>query len=184
MDDNEIKLMSNKFPLIHLYCFVRVSKIDDPKPVAQALVEETLGTKFTSESLKIIHHVRNVAPNKEMMRVSFYLTKEMIKSEEPIVMGKNKKISNTKNVFKVNTKRTSKAKNQLNKNIGNKNQRKALKKNIDKIQEIDKQLIDVRTRINSQSKPKEKTPAIRKKSVSKPQVQTSSAIDTLKQLKL
>ncbi|KAH0568132.1 tRNA (guanine(37)-N1)-methyltransferase [Cotesia glomerata] len=84
MDDNEIKLMSNKFPLIHVYCFVRVNKIDDPKPVAQTLVEEILETKLTPESLKIIHHVRNVAPNKEMMRVSFYLTEEMIKSEEPV----------------------------------------------------------------------------------------------------
>ncbi|XP_008551481.1 tRNA (guanine(37)-N1)-methyltransferase [Microplitis demolitor] len=84
MNDDEIKLISNKFPLVHLYCFVKVSKNTDPKPIAQTLVEETLGTKLTSESLKNIHHVRNVAPNKEMMRVSFYLTEEILKSVEPV----------------------------------------------------------------------------------------------------
>uniref|UniRef100_A0A6V7L5G4 tRNA (guanine(37)-N1)-methyltransferase n=1 Tax=Bracon brevicornis TaxID=1563983 RepID=A0A6V7L5G4_9HYME len=86
MDQEEIKLVIKNPPLVHLYCFVRATKSDDPKIIAQEIVEEQLNIKFTSESLKMIQYVRNVAPNKEMMRVSFYLTEEIMsckKSNEP-----------------------------------------------------------------------------------------------------
>ncbi|XP_034942576.1 tRNA (guanine(37)-N1)-methyltransferase [Chelonus insularis] len=95
VNEEEIDLICKNSPLIHLYCFVKVGKDDDPAPVAQSLVEDSLGIPLTSESLKTIHYVRNVAPNKEMMRVSFYLTDEMIKCGEPV--RKKSKIENESN---------------------------------------------------------------------------------------
>ncbi|KAK0083084.1 hypothetical protein PV325_009341 [Microctonus aethiopoides] len=149
MNDDEIIQVCKNPPLIHLYCFVKVSKTDDPKSAAQSLVESTLGCKLSNDSLNIIHYVRNVAPNKEMMRVSFYLTENIMKFSEPI-MGKNKKISKTKNVFKVPTKSsTFKAKTQNKNNITKKNNKNNMKKKSqDKIKAIDQQLMTLRNKVS------------------------------------
>lgn len=62
-------------PLVHVYCFAK--GVDDPKTIAKALVEEHLMFSL-ADNLEGIHFVRNVAPNKNMMRVSFSLTKEIL----------------------------------------------------------------------------------------------------------
>ncbi|XP_058053441.1 tRNA (guanine(37)-N1)-methyltransferase [Anopheles bellator] len=62
-------------PLVHVYCFAK--GVDDKKIIAQKLVEHWLGTEVL-ENLKEIAFVRNVAPNKDMMRVSFYLTDDTL----------------------------------------------------------------------------------------------------------
>ncbi|XP_054287539.1 tRNA (guanine(37)-N1)-methyltransferase [Macrosteles quadrilineatus] len=73
-------------PLTHVYCFVK--GVDNYKEMAKELVESELNCSIT-ESLDEITFVRNVAPNKEMMRVSFQLNenilldkKRMLDSEE------------------------------------------------------------------------------------------------------
>lgn len=70
-------------PLVHVYCF---AKGDDPTTVARSLVEENLGYKLNS-NLQGVHFVRNVAPNKDMFRVSFFLTREILCSKK----GANKR---------------------------------------------------------------------------------------------
>uniref|UniRef100_A0A182IV32 tRNA (guanine(37)-N1)-methyltransferase n=1 Tax=Anopheles atroparvus TaxID=41427 RepID=A0A182IV32_ANOAO len=62
-------------PLVHVYCFAKGA--DDKKQIAQQLVERWLGTDV-EDKLKEIAFVRNVAPNKDMMRVSFYLTEDLL----------------------------------------------------------------------------------------------------------
>lgn len=65
-------------PLVHVYCF---AKGDDTSIVAKHLVEENLGFKFTT-NLDSINFVRTVAPNKDMYRISFYLTPEILSSRK------------------------------------------------------------------------------------------------------
>lgn len=64
-------------PVCHCYCFVK--GVEDAKVMAKALVEENLGFKLVQgETLKDISFVRNVAPNKDMMRVDILLTSEIL----------------------------------------------------------------------------------------------------------
>lgn len=69
--------------LINVYCFVRG---EDLKIAARESVEEQLQGKLSPDQIQSISFVRNVAPNKDMMRVSFYLTKEML-TQKFIVVG-------------------------------------------------------------------------------------------------
>lgn len=64
-------------PVCHCYCFVK--GVDDSKVMAQNLVQENLGFKLIlGETLKQISFVRNVAPNKDMMRVDLMLTSDIL----------------------------------------------------------------------------------------------------------
>lgn len=67
------------YPTVHVYCF---AKGEDTKTLARALVEDNLGLPLT-DNLEGIYFVRNVAPNKDMYRVSFRLTNEILTT--PIV---------------------------------------------------------------------------------------------------
>lgn len=66
---------SQTLVLINVYCFVRG---EDLIAAAKESVEEQLQSKLAPEQIQSIKFVRNVAPNKDMMRVSFYLTKELL----------------------------------------------------------------------------------------------------------
>ncbi|XP_047343893.1 tRNA (guanine(37)-N1)-methyltransferase isoform X2 [Vespa velutina] len=79
----EIKKVCSNPPIIHLYCFVKLPKNEDPCKAAKSLVENKLGCKLYPDSLVNIHNVRDVSPNKEMIRVSFLLTENVLKGEEP-----------------------------------------------------------------------------------------------------
>lgn len=68
----------SNFPLVHVYCF---AKGDDSSQTARQMAEENLGFKFGS-NLQGVHFVRNVAQNKDMFRVSFYLTREILFSKK------------------------------------------------------------------------------------------------------
>lgn len=61
-------------PTVHVYCF---AKGDNPPDIARALAETHLGARFGA-NLEGVHFVRNVAPNKDMYRVSFHLTAELL----------------------------------------------------------------------------------------------------------
>lgn len=82
---DEAKLVYEKPPIVHLYCFARVASDEDPCECARLLVQEKLNCTLSSNDLVDVHLVRNVAPNKEMVRVSFQLSVEMLKTtdEEP-----------------------------------------------------------------------------------------------------
>lgn len=67
-------------PLVHVYCF---AKGDESSVSAKHLVEEHLGYKLDT-NLQSVNFVRNVAPNKDMFRVSFYLTQEILCTKKGI----------------------------------------------------------------------------------------------------
>uniref|UniRef100_A0A182PDT7 tRNA (guanine(37)-N1)-methyltransferase n=1 Tax=Anopheles epiroticus TaxID=199890 RepID=A0A182PDT7_9DIPT len=68
-------MVLRKKPLVHVYCFAK--GMEDKKQIARELVERWLGMDV-EDKLKDIAFVRNVAPNKDMMRVSFYLTEDLL----------------------------------------------------------------------------------------------------------
>ncbi|OAD56308.1 tRNA (guanine(37)-N1)-methyltransferase [Eufriesea mexicana] len=80
---NEIKQICHQPPTIHLYCFVKVNKGEDACKLGQLLVEKKLGCTLNSDSLIELHYVRHVSTNKGMIRVSFLLTENILKGEEP-----------------------------------------------------------------------------------------------------
>lgn len=84
-------------PLIHIYCFVK--GVEDCKKMAQELVENELNSSI-SEAIDEIYLVRNVAPNKNMMRVSFHLTENMI-------LGSKRKLDKSED-FDVSLRKLSK----------------------------------------------------------------------------
>ncbi|XP_065361788.1 tRNA (guanine(37)-N1)-methyltransferase [Calliphora vicina] len=63
------------FPLVHVYSFAKGS---NTKELVLKLVEDNLKMSL-KDNLEGVHFVRNVAPNKDMYRVSFYLTEEILK---------------------------------------------------------------------------------------------------------
>lgn len=71
LDDVPEKIV---YPLVHVYSF---AKGEDTKTLVRQLVESNLGATLDSE-LHGISFVRNVAPNKDMYRVSFTLTRELL----------------------------------------------------------------------------------------------------------
>jgi tRNA (guanine37-N1)-methyltransferase len=77
-NDSNISSLSNlPEPLVHVYCFVKGLN-SDSKELAKQLAEEYLLGHKLNENLKEIFFVRNVAPNKDMMRISFYLTNDFL----------------------------------------------------------------------------------------------------------
>ncbi|XP_011496707.1 PREDICTED: tRNA (guanine(37)-N1)-methyltransferase [Ceratosolen solmsi marchali] len=81
LSSEEIDKVCLNPPVVHVYCFIKASKSDDFYALAKLYIEKKLGYNLPSESLLNIHQVRNIASNKEMMRVSFLLTKNMLKEE-------------------------------------------------------------------------------------------------------
>lgn len=81
MDDHT--LQTEPMPLVHVYCF---AKGEDPSQTARSMVEDSIGAKLGS-NLDGVYFVRNVAPSKDMFRVSFYLTREILFSKR----GSNKR---------------------------------------------------------------------------------------------
>lgn len=79
------------YPIVHVYCF---AKGDNLKQLARNLAEHHLGIKF-GDNLEGIHFVRNVAPNKDMYRVSFYLNEEILSSKKENIDAIGDGIDNT-----------------------------------------------------------------------------------------
>lgn len=69
-----------QLPTVHCYGF---SKEDDPARDVMQRASETIG--FSLEKCSSVHFVRNVAPNKDMMCVTFTVPKEVLYSGEPPV---------------------------------------------------------------------------------------------------
>lgn len=66
------------YPIVHVYCFAKGTNTVE---LARKLVEENLGYEL-SDNLDGIYFVRNVAPNKDMYRVSFHLTHEILTAKK------------------------------------------------------------------------------------------------------
>lgn len=87
-------------PFVHVYCFARG---EDSAETAQQMVEDNLGMKLGT-NLQGVYFVRNVAQNKDMYRITFQLTRDILYSRknaskrtsapEKSSMINNKKICN------------------------------------------------------------------------------------------
>lgn len=77
------ELGSADLPTVHCYSF---SKHDEPARDVRERAEARLGTSL--EGCCSVELVRNVAPHKEMMRVSFRLPAELLYKERPSCAGK------------------------------------------------------------------------------------------------
>jgi len=88
----EFKKVCLKSPIFHVYCFVKANKGDDVCMLGRLLIEQKLGRTLSTDSIVSIHDIRDVSPNKQMVRVSFLLKQNTFKGEEPAM--KKSKISN------------------------------------------------------------------------------------------
>ena len=79
---------SLKLPLIHCYCF---SKSLDPDDDVLKMVERSLGVALR-EDCHTISTVRQVAPSKVMMRISFQLPAEVAYSTGDAIIGERNKV--------------------------------------------------------------------------------------------
>lgn len=68
------------YPLVHVYSFAKGS---NTKELVLQLVEDHLKMPL-KDNLEGVHFVRNVAPNKDMYRVSFYLTEDIVTQDIPV----------------------------------------------------------------------------------------------------
>lgn len=80
LKDNDKGIKSSESiptPICHCYCFVK--GVEDAKVMAKALAEEHIGFELKhGETVKGVTFVRNVAPNKDMMRVDLLLTSNVL----------------------------------------------------------------------------------------------------------
>lgn len=72
------------FPLIHVYTFIKGDNSchETTKFAVKKQTEDFFGVPISEKILEGIHFVRNVAPNKDMYRVSFFLNDEILFEEE------------------------------------------------------------------------------------------------------
>lgn len=78
--NSELDKIDLCMPIVHVYCFIKAE--EKHMELAQKLTEEHLGFELKN-NLKEVCFVRNVSPNKEMMRVSFELTREILFNISP-----------------------------------------------------------------------------------------------------
>ncbi|KAJ0180099.1 hypothetical protein K1T71_004690 [Dendrolimus kikuchii] len=74
IEDKEILDKLNNEIVVYTYCF---AVGEEPASVAKKMVIDNIGCDV-SNSILDVFHVRNVSPKKEMMRVTFKLTKEVL----------------------------------------------------------------------------------------------------------
>lgn len=80
--DSEPELVARGLPQVHCYGF---SKQDDPRQDVVDRASASLGLRM--EGRCSVHMVRNVAPNKEMMCISFHLPREVLFSNQSVNKG-------------------------------------------------------------------------------------------------
>jgi len=73
------------YPLVHCYCFVKTNIDDNWKELGRELIEKNLKHKLTDDIFEGIYFVRNVAPNKNMLRCSFYLNNEILFNKKRLI---------------------------------------------------------------------------------------------------
>uniref|UniRef100_A0A182Q688 tRNA (guanine(37)-N1)-methyltransferase n=1 Tax=Anopheles farauti TaxID=69004 RepID=A0A182Q688_9DIPT len=168
-------IVLQKRPLVHVYCFAK--GVDDKKQIARELVEQWLGSEMGDE-LKEIAFVRNVAPNKDMMRVSFYLTGDLLLGSTVVHVRNSSKMAKKANKLKDQPKQLAKkAKNVFTVSQGKKNNFKKAKEvtsNLKKIhvqnkrEKLDHKFQDLHAKIVAKKAPKPAPKPLPAKNKSKP----------------
>ncbi|XP_050076212.1 tRNA (guanine(37)-N1)-methyltransferase [Anopheles maculipalpis] len=135
-------IVLHKKPLVHVYCFAK--GVEDKKQIAQELVEQWLGMEVGNK-MKEIAFVRNVAPNKDMMRVSFYLTEDLLLGR---TTSKKRQLDEAKNLSEEAKRPSNKMKDQR-KQLAKKAKTvftvsQAKKKNMKKTKEISSNLKQIK----------------------------------------
>lgn len=74
IEDEQLKTKFNFEIIVYVYCFAIGA---DPDPVAKQMLNDNMDCDMTPYILDVFD-VRNVSPKKEMMRVTFRLTKEIV----------------------------------------------------------------------------------------------------------
>lgn len=69
-DSPHLRSYAKILPKVHVYAF---SKSEEPIKDIKSQCEHYLGAALDANHLEAVHFVRNVAPNKEMMRASFFV---------------------------------------------------------------------------------------------------------------
>lgn len=67
----------------HVYCFIKTNKTGNVCRLGRLLVEQKLGYTLSTDAIVNIQDIRDVSPNKEMVRVSFLLKESILKDKEP-----------------------------------------------------------------------------------------------------
>lgn len=84
-DETDLPVKPNSYPIVHVYCFAK--GLDKNGNETTAIIARKLVQSYLDETYDgnlDVHFVRNVAPNKDMYRVTFSLT-------EKILFAKNSK---------------------------------------------------------------------------------------------
>lgn len=74
--NTEVSFPFRKLPVVHVYCFAKGA--EKREKIALDLVNEHLGMTLPKNAFIQTSFVRNVAPNKDMMRVDFFLTQQIL----------------------------------------------------------------------------------------------------------
>jgi len=77
-DHPSLRLQATPLPLVHVYSF---SKSDTPQEDVKNMCEQHLGQEL-GDHLQGVSYVRNVAPNKEMMRASVFIPLDVMFGSE------------------------------------------------------------------------------------------------------
>lgn len=81
INDESLAENFNQEIIVYVYCFALG---EDHVAIAKKMVNDNIGCDITS-LITDVFDVRNVSPNKEMMRVTFKLTKEILFSQRDVV---------------------------------------------------------------------------------------------------
>uniref|UniRef100_A0A182JPT4 tRNA (guanine(37)-N1)-methyltransferase n=1 Tax=Anopheles christyi TaxID=43041 RepID=A0A182JPT4_9DIPT len=150
-----------KKPLVHVYCFAK--GVEDKKQIARELVEHWLGTGV-DDKLKEIAFVRNVAPNKDMMREINRINRDNMAKKANKMKDQRKQLAKkAKSVFTVsqakksNLKKTKEVSSSLKKiKVQNKREK------------VDQKFQDLHAQIVSKKAPKPAPKPLPAKNKSKP----------------
>ncbi|KAL5290944.1 TRMT5 family protein [Megaselia abdita] len=83
-NEQNLKDTNNRvFPLIHVYTFIKGDNScpEETKKGVRKQTEDHLGVPIPDKDLEGLYFVRNVAPNKDMYRVSFFLNDDILFEE-------------------------------------------------------------------------------------------------------
>ncbi|XP_052847550.1 tRNA (guanine(37)-N1)-methyltransferase [Drosophila gunungcola] len=75
------------YPTVHVYSF---AKGENTKELVRQLVESNLGASLDDNLLQGISFVRNVAPNKDMYRVSFRLSQHLLTTPKEVELSRKR----------------------------------------------------------------------------------------------
>ncbi|KDQ63114.1 hypothetical protein JAAARDRAFT_53342 [Jaapia argillacea MUCL 33604] len=76
-EGRDLAVVYKSMPMIHCHCFTRELEFEKAEADIRQRVEEKLGCSLTDADEVSLHHVRSVAPNKDMYCISFRLPQQV-----------------------------------------------------------------------------------------------------------